>query len=83
MPKRSSRGDLNQNAFSIAQQVTGESLTSLSDTLKNGDIRREIMREMGRRGGKKGGKARANNLSKAKRVQIARAAAKSRWAKKK
>jgi len=33
--------------------------------------------------GKKGGKARAENLAKDRRVEIAREAAKTRWAKKK
>ncbi len=36
--------------------------------------------ELGRRGGLKGGKVRAQNLSPRKRRQIARNAAKARWA---
>jgi hypothetical protein len=37
------------------------------------------IRELGRQGGKLGGPARAANLSKARRQQIARDAAKTRW----
>jgi hypothetical protein len=39
--------------------------------------------ELGRLGGKKGGKARAEKLSPERRKEIARKAAKARWAKKK
>ncbi len=38
--------------------------------------------ELGRRGGLKGGKARAEKLSPERRKEIAREAAKARWAKK-
>lgn len=38
--------------------------------------------ELGRLGGLKGGKARAEKLTKQQRVEIARKAAKARWAKK-
>jgi hypothetical protein len=38
--------------------------------------------ELGRLGGKKGGKARAEKLSPERRKEIAREAAKARWAKK-
>ncbi|WP_200900332.1 hypothetical protein [Rubrobacter aplysinae] len=38
--------------------------------------------ELGRLGGKKGGKARAEKLSPERRKEIAREAAKKRWAKK-
>ena len=45
----------------------------------------KVMREMGRKGGKKGGKKgakmRADALTPEQRSQIARKAAKSRWAK--
>jgi hypothetical protein len=42
---------------------------------------RELARKLGRRGGLKGGKARAEKLTKEQRVEIARKAAKARWAK--
>lgn len=79
MPKRSSKLDLNETAFSTLQQVTGEAATPISQTLSNADIRRQIMQEMGRRGGLKGGKARAEALKPSKRKEIARAAAVKRW----
>jgi hypothetical protein len=43
---------------------------------------RELARKLGRRGGLKGGKARAEKLTKKQRSEIARKAAKARWAKK-
>jgi hypothetical protein len=43
---------------------------------------RELARKLGRRGGKKGGKARAEKLTPEQRSEIARKAAKARWAKK-
>jgi hypothetical protein len=49
------------------------------------DLVSKVMREMGRKGGKKGGKkgakARAEALTPEQRSQIARRAAKARWAK--
>ena len=44
---------------------------------------RELARKLGRRGGLKGGKARAEKLTPEQRSEIARKAAKARWAKKK
>jgi len=43
---------------------------------------RELARKLGRRGGLKGGKARAEKLSDERKSEIARNAAKARWAKK-
>ena len=43
----------------------------------------EYMSQLGKKGGSKGGKTRAANLSDEERSEIARAAAKARWAKKK
>jgi hypothetical protein len=49
------------------------------------DLISKVMREMGRKGGKKGGKrgakARTERLTPEERTQIARKAAKARWAK--
>ena len=42
----------------------------------------EAAQELGRLGGLKGGKARAEKLTKEQRSEIARKAAKARWAKK-
>jgi ABC-type phosphate/phosphonate transport system ATPase subunit len=71
MPKRSST-DLNQTAFNIVQQSTGQG----AEPAKN-----PAAVALGRLGGLKGGKARAESLSTSQRVAIARRAAKSRWAK--
>jgi hypothetical protein len=82
MPKRSSK-DPNISAFSIVQQVTNgtrQPFTDVPAALDNAELRKQVMREMGRLGGLKGGKARAASLSSDKKSQIARDAAKARWA---
>lgn len=72
MPKRSSRPkrdeDANEAAFRVVRDATGE------DTGKN-----PAAVALGRLGGLKGGKARAAKLSKKRRSEIARAAARKRW----
>ncbi len=52
------------------------------DNSREDEEMRELARKLGRRGGLKGGKARAEKLSAEKRSEIARKAAKARWAKK-
>jgi hypothetical protein len=74
MPKRSSK-DINETAFSIVQQVTGQSPPKPE---KN-----PAAVALGRLGGAKGGKARARALSQEKRREIAQKAAISRWSRKK
>jgi hypothetical protein len=69
MPKRSSKRsseDVNETAFRVIQEATRE---------KN-----PAAVALGRLGGIKGGPARAAKLSAKKRQQIARRAAKARWA---
>ncbi len=80
MPKRSSN-DINETAFSIMQQATGQSgpAASVAAALDNEELRKQLMREMGRRGGQKGGKARAKNLTAKQRSEIAKKAALARW----
>ncbi len=73
MPKRSST-DLNQTAFNIVQQSTGQAAPA--------PAKNPAAVALGRLGGLKGGKARAANLSAKKRKEIAKKAAMSRWAKK-
>jgi hypothetical protein len=69
MPKRSSKRsrseDVNETAFRVTREATGE---------KN-----PAAVALGRLGGKKGGPARAAKLSAKKRQQIARKAANARW----
>jgi len=76
MPERSSKKkkDLNVTAFSIMQQVTGQSPPEPEKSAKNA-----AAVALGRLGGLKGGKARAANLSKEKRSEIAKIAANQRW----
>jgi hypothetical protein len=73
MPDRTSKKkkDLNQNAFSIVQQVTQQ---AKAEPAKN-----PAAVALGRLGGLKGGKARAANLTAKKRREIAIKAAQTRW----
>ena len=79
MPKRSSskKRDLNQLAADIVAQSTGEDDAGQFIT----PFKNPAAVELGRLGGIKGGRARAEKLSKARRQQIARQAAKKRWSK--
>jgi hypothetical protein len=68
--------DLNQIAANIVAQSTDEDHMgpAAPASLKN-----PAAVELGRLGGLKGGKARAEKLSKSRRQEIARQAAKKRW----
>lgn len=78
MPKRSSKRprDVNQLAKFVTDRATGESPPEqpVDQPQKN-----PAAVALGRLGGLKGGKARAASLSKTKRSDIARQAAKARW----
>ncbi len=79
MPNRSSsrgkgRPDVNELAFSIVQQATGQIPKPVPPPEKN-----PAAVTLGRLGGLKGGKARAAKLSPAKRKAIAKKAAEARW----
>ena len=77
MPTRSSTPrDANQVANDILAQVTGDALKEDLPPVKN-----EAAVALGRLGGKKGGAARAKSMSPERRVEIARKAARARWAK--
>ncbi len=72
MPKRSSKKsprDVNVLAADIVEQATGDGKNPAAVAL-------------GRLGGKKGGVARAKKLSKKRRSEIARKAARARWGQK-
>ncbi len=78
MPKRSSKQgptDINSLAASIVAQATDETPKEDEDDGKN-----PAAVALGRLGGLKGGRARAKSLSKKKRSEIAKKAAKARWA---
>jgi general stress protein YciG len=68
------RKDLNATAFAIMQQATGEVVPEPIDEKK------KAAQESGRRGGLKGGAARATALTPEQRSEIAKKAAKKRWA---
>ena len=72
MPKRSSK-DVNETAFAVIQQATGQS--DLEPAKNPAAV------ALGRLGGLKGGKARAEKLSRKRRKEIAQAAATVRWSK--
>jgi hypothetical protein len=77
MPKRSSKppDDENEAAFQAVQELTGG-----QPPIPEGKNPAAVL--LGRLGGKKGGPARATKLSKKRRAEIARKAAKARWSKK-
>ena len=78
MPKRSSTGrlDLNQLAKHIVDQATGDDPKPVEQPEKN-----PAAVALGRLGGIKGGAARAKKLTAQERSEIAKKAAKARWAK--
>jgi hypothetical protein len=68
--------DPNQIAFNVVQQAIGEAPKVVPEPPK----KNPAAVTLGRLGGLKGGKARAEKLSAAKRAEIAKKAAKTRWA---
>jgi hypothetical protein len=69
--------DPNKLAYKIVQLSTEE-----PEQPKERSPISEYLSQIGKRGGLKGGPARAKKLSSKKRKEIARKAAKTRWAKK-
>ena len=69
--------DINELAFDIVQQATGQTHPDKTPPDKN-----PAAVALGRLGGLKGGPARAKKLSKKKRREIAKNAAQARWGKK-
>lgn len=78
MPKRSSRppDDPNEAAFDAVARLTGQKRPT------EDELRSQAAAILGAMGGRAGGPARAKKLSAKRRVEIARAAAKARWKKK-
>ncbi len=78
MPKRSSKGkkDVNEIAKSIVDQAADD-VEPVEEPAK--PEKNPAAVALGRLGGKKGGPARAKKLSKKKRSEIAKKAAKARW----
>jgi hypothetical protein len=81
MPNRSSKPkrprDTNQLAKFITELATGEIEMPKTDEGKD-----PAAVALGRKGGLKGGKARAESMTAKQRAEIAKKAAKSRWASK-
>lgn len=75
LPKRSGRTDLNTLAYRIVQAATAEEKPADPDSGKN-----PAAVALGKLGGSKGGKARAAKLSARRRSEIAKKAARARWA---
>lgn len=75
MSQKSGPRDINQIAASIIGRATGEIEPKIPPQKDPAAV------ALGRKGGLKGGKARAEKLSAAKRKEIAKKAAKTRWKK--
>jgi hypothetical protein len=84
MPRRSSRPrppaeDANQAAFRVVRELTDE--RGVESAAPEKRRKNPAAVALGRLGGRKGGKARAERLTPERRREIARNAAKKRWAK--
>jgi hypothetical protein len=77
-PKKKRPRDLNQLAASIVADATSE---DKPEKLHDAIGKNPAAVALGRLGGLKGGKARKEALSKKRRIEIAKEAAKARWAK--
>ena len=72
--RKNPRKDLNQTAFSIVQQATGEAPAS-----EPASEEKQAAIDSGRKGGLKGGIARAEKLTAEQRSEIAKKAAAKQW----
>ena len=84
MAKKKPESDVNVTAFEILKAITGESAHSHDGNEKPAKkkdlpVKNPAAVALGRLGGLKGGKARSNALSKKRRSEIAKKAAKARW----
>ncbi len=82
MPDRSRNPDPNQLAKSIVDQLTGSVPAPTGPTdapPPSGPEKNPAAVALGTLGGKKGGPARAAKLSKKRRAEIAKKAARARW----
>ena len=76
MAKRKKKGhDFSVTAFRVVQEATGQI------ERKPAKKRTFDAKALGRLGGLKGGKARADKLTRERRVEIAKKAARARWGK--
>jgi hypothetical protein len=87
MHRRSSKGDVAQNALRVVEAAIGDKLASKPEPTKPIQFPSQPKKKnpaavaLGKLGGIKGGKARAAKLSEERRKEIAQRAAQARWAK--
>ncbi len=82
MPRRSSKGDVAQNALRVIEQAIGEELKPQRKIVQFPARKKNPAAvALGKLGGMKGGRARAAKLSAQERKEIAQRAAKARWGK--
>ena len=82
MRRRSSTGDVAQNALRVIEQATGAELKPVLKTLSFPPRKKNPAAvALGKLGGMKGGRARAAKLTAQERKEIAQRAAKARWGK--
>jgi hypothetical protein len=79
MPKRSSTSKDGNRAADAAVHPLADSQADTQPDNRDVAARQQAARLLGSVGGKKGGPARARKLSKARRSQIAKKAARVRW----
>jgi hypothetical protein len=81
MPRRSSKGDVAQNALRVIEQAIGAELKPTRKIVQFPSHKKNPAAvALGKLGGMKGGHARAAELSPERRKEIAQKAAKARWA---
>jgi hypothetical protein len=80
MPKRSSKPKTPTDPNLLARQIVEEAIGEPITPLRSHDGKNPAAVALGRLGGLKGGKARAAKLSAKKRQEIAKRAARARWA---
>ena len=81
MPRRSSKGDVAQNALRVVEQaIDGTLKPQRKIVLFPPHKKNPATVALGKLGGMKGGRARAAKLSPEERKDIAQKAAKARWA---
>jgi hypothetical protein len=81
MPRRSSSGDVAQNALRVIEQAIGAELKPTRKVMQFPARKKNPAAvALGKLGGMKGGHARAAELSPERRKEIAQKAAKARWA---
>ena len=81
MPRRSSKGDVAQNALRVVEQAIGEPLKPRKIVQFPPRMKNPAAVALGKLGGMKGGRARAAKLTPEERKEIAQRAAKARWGK--